>query len=288
MSVIIDVLCESAIDCLKMLPVLYLAYLLMEFIEHKAGPAMQRVIVRASHAGPLLGAALGIIPQCGFSGAISGLYAGHIATLGTLIAVFMSTSDEMLPLMISGGVPAGLIVRILAGKFLCGLAAGLLIDFVRSRRHPASSPADPHHIHDLCRRQHCACERRNLFLSAAIHCLQVLALIFVISCALGLLLELGGSDLLRRLLPDIPVISELIAGLIGLIPSCSASVLLTQLYLEGGLLSLGALMSGLFTNAGVGLLILFRLNPNKKENLRILLLLYACGVLAGLLLGLLL
>ena len=291
MSIIIEVLLEAAIDCLKMLPILYIAYLLMEFIEHKASDSMHRAIQKVGHAGPLIGAALGLIPQCGFSGAIAGLYAGGVATLGTLISVFMATSDEMLPLLISNGAGIGLIVKLLAGKFVCGLAAGFLIDCFlthRSARTHKPKTADAHEIHELCEREGCSCHRHNLFFSAAIHCFQVLLIIFLVSFGLSLLFELGGSELLSRLLPDIPVVSELVTGLIGLIPSCSASVLLTELYLTEGIIGLGPLMSGLFVNAGTGLLVLFRLHHNKKKNFQIVLLLYACGVLSGLLLGLIL
>jgi len=271
---------HSLIDTLKMLPILYISYLLMEFLEHRAGTKMDTAIAKVHQAGPLLGSLLGLIPQCGFSGAVSGLYAGGVATLGTLIAVFLSTSDEMLPLMISSGAPATLIVRILAAKFLCGLAAGFLIDGLVRRR--------PKEIHELCERDHCSCERHNIWIASAIHCLQVGAIIFTVMLVLELLFEVGGEAVLSTILLDIPVVGELVAALIGLIPSCSSSVLLTQLYLEGGIIGIGPLMAGLFANAGVGLLVLFRLNKNKKENLSILLLTYFISVICGLLTDLIL
>ncbi len=276
MHLFLHALEHSLIDTLKMLPILYISYLFMEMIEHRAGTKMDTAIAKVHKAGPLLGSLLGLLPQCGFSGAVSGLYAGGVATLGTLIAVFLSTSDEMLPLMLSSGAPAVLIVRILAAKFLCGLAAGFSIDVLVRRR--------PKEIHELCERDHCSCERHNIWTASAIHCLQVGAVIFVILLVLELLFELGGETVLTTLLPDFPVVGELVAALIGLIPSCSSSVLLTQLYLND-VITLGPLMAGLFANAGVGLLVLFRLNKNKKENLSILLLLYllsiACGLLTG-------
>lgn len=280
MDFFLDILQDALLDCLKMLPVLYLAYLLMEFIEHHAGSKMSAAVTKVGRAGPLIGAALGVVPQCGFSGAIAGLYAGGVASLGTLIAVFLSTSDEMLPLLISSGARGGLIFEIVLIKFLCGLAAGFLIDLVHHRKSSAQ-------IHDLCQREHCSCERHNIFVSAAIHCAQVLAVIFVLSVLLGLAFELGGREQLARLLPDIPVLRELVAALVGLIPSCSASVLLTELYL-GGVISAGPLISGLCVNAGAGLLVLLRLNQNKKENAKIIALLYVCGVISGLIAGVIL
>ena len=280
MHFLIHALEHSVIDTLKMLPILYISYLFMEFIEHRAGAKMDSAIAKVHRAGPLLGALLGLIPQCGFSGAVSGLYAGGVATLGTLFAVFLSTSDEMLPLMLSSGAPGRLIFRILAAKFLCGLAAGLIIDAVVHRK--------PREIQELCERNHCSCEKHNIWVASAIHCLQVGAIIFVVMLTLELLFQVGGADILTTLLPDAPVAGELIAGLIGLIPSCSSSVLLTQLYLEGGIIGPGPLLAGLFANAGVGLLVLFRLNKNKKENLAILLLLYFVSVACGLLMRIIL
>ncbi len=276
MHLLIHSLEHSCIDTLKMLPILYISYLLMEFIEHRAGRRMDAVLSKVSKTGPFLGALLGLLPQCGFSGAVAGLYAGGIATLGTLLAVFLSTSDEMLPLMISSGAPVGLIGRILAAKFIFGLVAGFAIDALVRRR--------PHEIHELCAQERCSCERHNLWVASAIHCLQVGAIIFVVMFALELLMELGGSTVLSHLLPSIPLLGEIVAALIGLIPSCSSSVLLTQLYLSD-LITLGPLMAGLFANAGVGLLVLFRLNKNKKENLSILLLLYLVSVTCGLVTG---
>ncbi len=277
MHLILHSLEHSLIDTLKMLPILYISYLFMEFLEHRAGTKMNSAMIKVHKTGPLLGALLGLVPQCGFSGAVSGLYAGGVATLGTLIAVFLSTSDEMLPLMISSGAPGKLIFHILAAKLLCGLAAGLIIDVLVRRK--------PQEIHELCERDHCSCERHNIWAASAIHCLQVGAIIFAVMLVLELLFELGVGDALSHLMPKIPLLGALFAALIGLIPSCSSSVLLTQLYLEGGIIGIGSLMAGLFANAGVGLLVLFRLNKNKKENLTILLLLYlvsvACGLLSG-------
>ena len=279
MHLLIHSLEHSLIDTLKMLPILYISYLLMEFIEHRTGSRMDAVITKMHKTGPFWGALLGLLPQCGFSGAAAGLYAGGIATLGTLIAVFLSTSDEMLPLLLSSGAPIGLIGRILTVKFLCGLTAGLIID-VFVRRHT-------HEIHELCAQERCSCERHNLWVASAIHCLQVGAIIFIVMFALEIIMELGGSDILSRLLSAIPLLGELVAALIGLIPSCSSSVLLTQLYLSG-IITIGPLLAGLFANAGIGLLVLFRLNKNKKENLSILLLLYVISVLCGLLMRLIL
>ncbi|MBQ1367349.1 MAG: arsenic efflux protein [Firmicutes bacterium] len=276
---LLDVIFETLLDATKMMPILYLAYLLMEVLEQHAGEKINQSIAKVGKAGPLLGAALGIVPQCGFSGAIAGFYAGGIATLGTLIAVFLSTSDEMLPLMISEGVQAGVLLKILLSKFAAGVVFGYLVDLV-FRGHTEA------HIEDICEQDHCDCENTNIWLAAAIHCLKVMGLILLVTFLLNLAFELGGADIFKSILPDIPVVSEILAGLVGLIPSCSASVLLTELYLNG-VIHAGALIAGLSANAGVGLLVLFRQHRHLTGNFKITGLLYACSVAAGILLGLL-
>ena len=276
---LLDVIFETLLDAAKMMPILYLAYLLMEVLEQHAGEKINQSIAKVGKAGPLLGAALGIVPQCGFSGAIAGFYAGGIATLGTLIAVFLSTSDEMLPLMISEGVQAGVLLKILLSKFAAGVVFGYLVDLV-FRGHTEA------HIEDICEQDHCDCENTNIWLAAAIHCLKVMGLILLVTFLLNLAFELGGADIFKNILPDIPVVSEILAGLVGLIPSCSASVLLTELYLNG-VIHAGALIAGLSANAGVGLLVLFRQHRHLTGNFKITGLLYACSVAAGILLGLL-
>ena len=276
---LLDLIFETLLDAAKMMPILYLAYLLLEVLEQHAGEKINQSIAKVGKAGPLLGAALGIVPQCGFSGAIAGFYAGGIATLGTLIAVFLSTSDEMLPLMISEGVQAGVLLKILLSKFAAGVVFGYLVDLV-FRGHTEA------HIEDICEQDHCDCENTNIWLAAAIHCLKVMGLILLVTFLLNLAFELGGADIFKNILPDIPVVSEILAGLVGLIPSCSASVLLTELYLNG-VIHAGALIAGLSANAGVGLLVLFRQHRHLTGNFKITGLLYACSVAAGILLGLL-
>ena len=260
-----------------MLPILCLSYLLMELLEHKAGSKMQNAVTKVGKAGPIIGSGLGLIPQCGFSGAVAGLYAGGIATVGTLVSVIIATSDEMLPILISGGISVTLIATILIGKFLCGTLCGYAVDLIFKREEKVE-------IHELCEQEGCSCENHNIFVSSLIHCGKVLLVIFCVTFILEFILHTGGSDTLSSLIPRIPVISELITGLLGLIPSCSVSVLLTELYTEN-VISGSMLMSGLCTNGGVGLLVLFRLNKNLKENLKIVGILYVCGIFSGLLIG---
>lgn len=277
-----DVLLDTVIDSLKILPFLFLTYLLMELLEHKAGDKAIGLMNRAGGLGPVIGGLLGIVPQCGFSAATSNLYAGGVITRGTVIAVFLSTSDEMLPILISEHVELALILRILAVKALVGIAAGLVIDIVSRRRHARGEM----HIHDLCKEKKCHCDERGIFLSALIHTGQIIAFIFVISFVLNVVVMLVGEENLAGIILNKPVIGEMLSGFVGLIPNCAASVVITQLYLKGAM-SAGAMLSGLLVSSGVGLLVLFRMNRDLRDNLKTLIMLYVIGVVCGALIGLL-
>lgn len=239
---------------------------------------MQEMVQRAGKAGPVIGSILGIFPQCGFSAAASNLYAGRIITLGTLFSIYLSTSDEMLPIMISEKAPVSMILKILAVKVLVGMLAGFAVDLLLHRKQEMQ-------IEHLCEQHHCHCEE-GIWKSALHHTLEIFVYILLISFVLNLIIGYVGEEALGNLLMNRPVIGELIAGLVGLIPNCAASVVITQLYLEG-VLSAGAMMTGLLAGSGVGILVLLRVNDDKKENLRIILLLYAAAVSAGIVLELL-
>ncbi len=283
LEILMDAFVDALVDCLKMLPILYIAYLVMELFEHHAGEKTNRIIMRVGKAGPAVGGLLGIIPQCGFSGAVAGFYAARIVSLGTLMAVFLSTSDEMLPILISGNVSAGPIGKVLLYKVVGGIILGFAVDLVFRFRKKETAEPD---IHDMCTREHCSCDHKNVFLSALIHSARVILMIFIVSLALNLVFEFGGKDVLSDFILNRPLLGEITAGLIGLVPNCSASVLITNLYVDG-VISIGAMMSGLMVNGGVGLLVLYRLNKNIKENIAITVLLYVLGVIGGIVIGLL-
>lgn len=280
--VILDIIIDTLIDCLKMLPILFLAYLLMEYLEQKAGEKLNRSVSKVGSAGPLLGSLLGAVPQCGFSGAVAGFYAARIVTLGTLISVFLSTSDEMLPILLSSDVDPVIIAKVLLFKVLGGMLCGFLIDII-IRITKRSDDTSFEHIHDFCEQEHCDCHE-NIFLSALRHTVKVISLIFVVSFALNLIFEYVGNDVLKGIIINQPVIGEAVAGLIGLVPNCSSSVLITDLFVEG-VITPGAMIAGLMTNAGVGLLVLFRLNKHIKKNLMITAILYVSGVVLGIVCG---
>ncbi len=276
----IDIILETLLDALKMTPILFLAYLLMEFLELKAGEKLNNAVAKVGNAGPAIGSLIGIIPQCGFSGAVAGFYSAKIVTLGTMIAVFLSTSDEMLPILLSSNVEGKVILKIMLFKVIGAAIIGFIIDMVL-RFLKKNRVASSEHIHDFCEQEHCDCHE-NIFLSALKHTLKVLVLIIIVSFALNCVFEYFGNDFLSNVFGSTPVISEIIAGVVGLIPNCSVSVLITNLFVEG-VITEGAMLSGLMTNAGVGLLVLFRLNKNVKENVCITVLLLLSGVVLGVL-----
>ncbi len=265
---------HTLLDSVKLLPFLFLTYLAMEYLEHKAEDKAQRLVRKSGRLGPVIGGLLGAVPQCGFSAAASNLYAGRVITLGTLLAIYLSTSDEMLPILISEQAPVGLIVKILLMKAAIGILAGIIIDLLLPRKQEEHD-----HIHELCEHEHCNCEK-GIFRSALKHTVNIALFIVVIGFVLEFILHFAGEDALAGLLWNRPILGPLLAGIVGLIPNCAASVALTQLYLAGAL-SIGAMMAGLLVGAGVGLMVLLKVNGNLRENLKIIGLLYGIGVAAG-------
>ena len=274
-----DIILEALWDCVKLLPFLFLTYLAMEYLEHKAGGKLQNAIRKSGKYGPVIGSILGAFPQCGFSAAASNLYAGRIITLGTLLSIYLSTSDEMLPILISENAGIDMILKILGVKIVIGMAAGLLIDVVISRLLRKNQ--DDMQIEHMCEQHNCHCEK-GIVKSAVHHTIEIFIYVLLITVILNIIIAFIGEEFLANLILNRPMVGELIAGIIGLIPNCAASVVITQLYLNG-VLSAGAMLSGLLAGAGVGILVLLRVNDKPKENIRIILLLYVSGVAAGLL-----
>lgn len=274
----IDVILDTLLDAVKILPFLFLTYWIMEYIEHKTSKKVENFISRSGKFGPLFGGILGAFPQCGFSAAASNLYAGRVITLGTLLAIYLSTSDEMLPILISEQVEISLILKIVGMKLVIGVIAGFLIDFFVRKQHPGEKKEL--RIEHMCEHEHCNCEHESPFKSAIKHTLHIMIYILIITFVLNGVIALIGEENLAGLILNTKFLGPIIAGVVGLIPNCAASVILTQLYIEG-VLGLGAMMAGLLVGAGVGLLILFRANDNAKENLKIVSLLYVIGVFSG-------
>ena len=315
-DIAVDVLLDAGKDTLYLVPFLFATYLFMEWLEHKTGKRTQAAIARAGKAGPLVGAVLGVVPQCGFSAAASTLYAGRVIGLGTLFAVYLSTSDEMLPIFIAEQVPPGTIIGILVTKVVIGIAFGLLVDLAL---RIARRPADPLRIHELCERDRCDCagecatckEKPELAYehhddrldeggsphhahdhthdegwggiakSALKHTVQVALFVFLVSLALNIVIELVGEDALAAAIGSNSYAAVVASAIVGLIPNCAASVAIAQLYVEG-VLGFGACIAGLLSAAGVGLLVLLRTNRRPRENAIIILTLVLfssfCGI----------
>lgn len=279
----LDLLLDALLDTLKLIPFLFLTYLFMEYIEHKSNLKIENAIEKAGKFGPAVGGLLGVIPQCGFSSVAANFYAGHIITLGTLTAIFISTSDEMLPILIASAAPFSLIFRILSIKLVIAVLAGFVIDILFKKRISHTHEED---IHPLCERQGCNCGEGNIFLSALKHTLNISLFIFVISLICGLVIHFAGIDILSNTLFTVPILGNTVSGLMGLIPNCASSVLITNLYLDG-FLPFGAMLSGLIVNSGVGLAVLFRMNRDLKENIKITALIFLIAVISGTLIDLL-
>ena len=276
-SYLTEVLLDSLIDTLKILPFLFLTYLLMEFIEHKASDKVIGIIKASGKAGPLTGGLLGVIPQCAFSAVSANLYTGRVISLGTMLAVFLSTSDEMLPIMISEGIKPTAMLVIVGYKLCVAVIAGFAVDITVKLLKKKSPDIN---IDEICENDNCHCERGILF-SAVHHTLTITAFIFIVTLCINTAIFFVGSDTLGSILGNIPVVSHIVAAFIGLIPGCATSVLLTTLGLRS-IISAGTMIAGLCSSAGVAVLILFRLNKHRKENLIICLTLVIVGIIAGL------
>ena len=272
-------------DNLKIIPFLFVTYCIMEYMEQIVEKRTHSAVKYSGKLGPLFGGVLGIIPQCGFSAAASSFYSGGVITLGTLLAIFLSTSDEMLPIFISETVPMVTIVKILGMKALIGVLAGFLTDL--GLRKIGKGHVVQKHIHDLCEQDHCHCEEEetSIWKSALVHSVKVFGFVFIVSVLLNLILECGGESALEWLANNNTVLAAIVTGIVGLVPNCAASIIITQLYLKQ-FISAGAMMAGLLVGAGVGVLVLFRTNRPVKQNVKITGLLYVIGVTAGLLIDL--
>ena len=354
MDLLIDILLDAGKDTLSLVPFLLVTYLALETLEHVAGDRVNGAIKRAGAAGPVVGSLLGIVPQCGFSAMAATLYAGRVVTLGTLVAVFLSTSDEMLPLLLAEQVPVQTMAMLLASKALIALITGFIVDAAirglrrNARAHAAirrtvlgtaANPAhvncahDDHtggdiidevaeagvsadHIHELCERDHCGCDEDegehghehhhdhghadehhhdhghshegapvlSIIRSAISHTVQVSVFIFLVTLILVAVLETFGESVIEQFLRGNEMLAVLGSALVGLIPNCSASVVITQLYLEGAL-QLAPMLAGTLISAGVGYLVLFRTNRSARENALFLVMMYVIGAGWGLVLS---
>ena len=292
----LEIIQDTLVDAIKLLPFLFITYLIMEYIEHKMGHKTKHAIKKSGKWGPIIGSVLGAFPQCGFSVSATNLYAGRVITLGTLIAVYLSTSDEMLPIFISEAVSPIIILKILGIKLIVGMIAGILIDFVThivKSKIAKNKKDDKENIEEneedeighICEEDHCHCDESGILKSAIHHTLNILLFIVIVTFIINIVVHFVGEETIAGWILNKPVVGPIIASLIGLIPNCAASVIITNMYLEN-VISLGSMISGLLAGAGVGLAVLFKTNNKIKENIGIVVLLYAIGVISGIVIDL--
>jgi len=274
-----DALIDTILDLTKMLPFLFGTYLFIEYIEHSSSQKIEKALRKYGVMG---GAALGCFPQCGFSVAAANLYAGRIITTGTLVAIFISTSDEAIPVLIANPGNMEIIFRLVIIKVMFAMFAGFMADVFLEIRHLSDDELESQKneaMKHIC--ADCGCEHEHGIIKPALkHTLNVFVFIFITTLILNISIELVGQEKLSMLLLSNSIFQPAIAAAIGLIPNCAASVILTQLYLSGSI-SFGSIISGLSTGAGLGLIVLFKVNNNIKENATIIIYIYTVSTLAG-------
>ena len=271
----LDCFLDGLIDTLKVFPFLLISFYIIEILEHKINS--NKRLESSGKYGPILGSILGIIPQCGIASIATNLYVTGIITLGTLISVFLSTSDEMIPILLSEKVSIKLILIILEIKLVVGLVSGLLIDLIHPRKIKSH--------YEICEEEHCHCDDHK-FISAFKHTINISLFILVINVLLNIVFNYGLNDCLSGLLLKDSIFSPIITSLIGLIPNCASSIVITKLYLASSI-SFGSMIAGLLTNSGIALVVLFKTNKNLKENINIILLTYSIGTIIGIILNML-
>ncbi len=269
-----EIIIDTLIDSIKLIPFLFLAFFIIELIEHKFNKKAKKIIAKSGNYGPLIGSALGLFPQCGFSVMATNLYTTRIITFGTLIAIYLSTSDEMLPIMLSKNTDLSIILQLLSIKFIVGVLSGILIDFI-IRKKIKKVKLNYH----ICDDENCHCEE-GIFLSSLKHTFNTILFIIIATFILNTTIHYFGEENIETLFLKNNIFAPFLSSLLGLIPNCAASVIITELYLNNAI-SLGTAIAGLLTGSGLAILVLFKTNKNLKENFIILLTIYGIGALIG-------
>ncbi|MCI5868822.1 MAG: arsenic efflux protein [Dorea sp.] len=278
MEMLLDVIIDTCLDCLKMLPFLFVAFLMIEALEHYSSEFTAKLLAKVGKAGPIVGAIAGCVPQCGFSVMAANLYAGGIVSVGTLLSVFIATSDEAILIILGNPDYIGEVGTLLITKVVIAIVAGYIIDiFFREKISVRKENGN------LCHDCGCHNDHAGIMKPAWNHTVKIFVYLLIFTGILNLCIEVLGIDRLSAILLGNTIFQPVIAAIIGLIPNCAASVILTQLYLSGAI-SFASVIAGLCTGAGIGLVVLFRMNHNKKENFKILGALYVIAVIAGIIL----
>ena len=278
MEMLLDEIIDTCLDCLKMLPFLFVAFLMIEALEHYSSEFTAKLLAKVGKAGPIVGAIAGCVPQCGFSVMAANMYAGGIVSVGTLLSVFIATSDEAILIILGNPDYIGEVGTLLITKVVIAIVAGYIIDiFFREKISVRKENGN------LCHDCGCHNDHAGIMKPAWNHTVKIFVYLLIFTGILNLCIEVLGIDRLSAILLGNTIFQPVIAAIIGLIPNCAASVILTQLYLSGAI-SFASVIAGLCTGAGIGLVVLFRMNHNKKENFKILGALYVIAVIAGIIL----
>ena len=272
----VDVLLDGIIDSIKIFPYLLIGFIILEYLEKKINHKNEKILMKYNKFGPLVGGVLGGLPQCGFSTMGASLFSNNVITMGCIIAIFLATSDEMLLIMISEKINISFIISIIIFKVIIGIMVGFFVDLLYKRKNSHIS------IHEECIEEHCNCKNDGIFLSGLKHSLKIILFILIMNTIINILLYFIGEDTLKSILYNKNIFTYFLSSLIGLIPNCCSSVIITELFL-GKFISLGVMLSGLLTGSGIGILVLFRSNKSIKENISILSIIYFVGVLVGIL-----
>ena len=274
-----ECLMDALLDTVKLLPYLLISFVILEFLEHKISKKNEKILSNNKKYGPIVGGVLGAVPQCGFSAMASNLFSSKVITMGTLIAVFLSTSDEMLPIMLSENVDLLLILKIIGFKVLVGITIGIIVDLIFKHK---TSKSNSKEISHMCEDENCHCDEEGIFISGLKHTLKIGFFILLANAVINIIISGAGEENIKEILQNGNIFTYFLASLVGLIPNCSSSVIMTELYLSD-LLSIGNLMAGLLTGSGIGILLLFRTNKDLKENLKVISIIYFVGVIVGIL-----
>ena len=275
----VDCLIDGLIDTVKLLPYLLVTFLVLELIEHKLSKKNNEILSKNKKFGPIIGGVLGAIPQCGFSSMAANLFSARVITMGTLIAVFLSTSDEMLPIMISEKANIKVLIGIIVFKVIIGIIIGYIIDLIYRTKKEKEK------ILDICEHDHCHCKEKNIIISSIIHTLKIGLFILIANILINIIIYKVGEDTVSSILLSNNILTYFASSLIGLIPNCAGSVIITELYLSN-IITTGTLLAGLLTGSGLGILLLFKTNKKLKENICILTIIYTTGVIIGILVDL--
>ena len=278
----IDIILEALLDALKIVPFLFITFFIIEFLEHNLNKKTEKLLLKYKKFGPIIGGLLGALPQCGFSAMAASLFSNRVITIGTVVAIFLSTSDEMLPIMLGHKTNIGVILGILGFKVLIGIIIGLIVDILFRKKGYVKEHI---HINDMCEDDNCHCEDEGLFKSSLIHTLKITGFILLANLVINFIVFCVGEEQLAKILMNNNIFNYFIARLVVLIPNCVSSVVITELYLSN-LISLGTMFAGLLTGSGLGILLLFKVNKNLKENISVLSIIYFVGVIVGILVDL--